>query len=384
MMKWRTWVFLLMIIVACKDKYMPHINQPSTGFLVVEGNINAGDDSTFIFLSRSSGLDSIQIFPELSAHVEVQSEQGASYPLAEQPGGKYAIDKLPIDPTQKYRLHIRTSNGKEYLSDPAEVKITPPIDSVNWKAGPDLVTIYVSTHDDQKKSVYYEWSFEETWQYNPPYVSNYKYAPSDPAADSFYLIPRLNSRDYSTCWLSSLSSNINLGSTASLAEDIISEFPIQTVSYGGSNRLVNRYSILVKENALSKDAYEWKLKLKKNTEQLGSIFDAQPSETGGNLHCITDPAEQVIGFIGCSTQTEKRIFINRHELPAIYVFTGYEICSVDSVKREKEGNAFRDTTYEWVIDHLYKGNDIIGATGAPRGCIDCTLKGGVNVKPSYW
>ena len=383
-MKLRAWFCLLMIVGACKDKYMPHINQPAAGFLVVEGYINSGNDSTFIYLSRSSGLDSIQIFPEPAARVEVQSEQGASYPLTEQAGGKYAIGQLTVDPSQKYRVHILTSNGKEYLSDFSEVKITPPIDSVNWEAGPDLVTIYVSTHDDQEKSIYYQWSFEETWQYSPPYISNYIYAPNDPAADSFYLIPRLNSRDYTTCWQSSQSSNINLGSSASLNADVISQFPIQTISYDGSNRLVNRYSILVKQNALSKDAYEWKQKLKKNTEQLGSIFDAQPSETGGNLHCTTNPGEQVIGFIGCSSQTEKRIFINRYELPDVYVFTGYEVCSVDSVKREKEGNAFGDTTYEWVIDHLFKGNDIIGATGAPRGCIDCTLKGGVNLKPSFW
>ncbi|HZZ74615.1 MAG TPA: DUF4249 domain-containing protein [Puia sp.] len=383
-MKLRTWFFFMMIMGACKDKYMPQINQPLSGFLVAEGYINAGNDSTFIYLSRSSGLDSIQVFPETAAHVEVQSEQGASYPLAEQSGGKYGIEGLPIDPTQKYRIHIRTSNGKEYLSDFSEVKITPPIDSVSWKAGPVVVTIYVSTHDDQKKSIYYQWSYEETWQYNPPYVSNYIYDPQNPKADSFFLVPRLNGADFRTCWLSSQSSDINLSSTTSLNADVVSEFPLQTISYDGSNRLVTRYSILVKQIALSKDAYEWKQKLKKNTEQLGSIFDAQPSETGGNLHCITDPEEEVIGFIGCSSQTVKRIFINRYELPDVYVTTSYEVCTVDSVPREKEGNAFGDTTYEWVIDHLYKGNDIIGATGAPKGCIDCRLKGGVNVKPSFW
>jgi hypothetical protein len=373
-----------MILGACKDKYMPHINQPASGFLVVEGFINSGNDSTFIYLSRSSALDSIQVFPEPGARIEVQSEQGASFPLMEQPGGKYAVAGLPIDPAQKYRLHILTSNGKEYLSDLTEVKITPPIDSVNWKATPDLVTIYVSTHDDQKKSIYYQWSFEETWQYSAPYISNYVYAPEDPKHDSTYLIPRINAGAYNTCWLTSQSSDINLGSTASLNADVISEFPLQTISYDGSNRLVFRYSILVKQHVLTKDAYEWEQKLKNNTEQLGSIFDAQPSETGGNLHCTTDATEQVIGFIECSSQTVKRIFINRYDLPDVYVTTGYEICSVDSVDKVKEGQAFSDSTYEWVIDHLFKGNVIVGATGAPRGCIDCREKGGVSVQPSFW
>ena len=102
------------------------------------------------------------------------------------------------------------------------------------------------------------------------------------------------------------------------------------------------------------------------------------------LNCLGFSLLIVLGFIGCSSRTEKRIFINRYELPDVYVFTGYEICSIDSVKREKEADAFSDTTYEWVIDHLYKGNDIIGVTGAPKGCIDCRLKGGINVKPSFW
>src|ERR1700755_848453 len=135
-MELRTWVFLLMIMGACKDKYMPHINQPASGFLVVEGYINAGNDSTFIYLSRSSGLDSIRALPEPAAHVEIQSEQGANFALSEQPGGKYAVGPLTLDPAQRYRVHITTSNGKQYLSDVEEVKITPPIDSVNWKAGP--------------------------------------------------------------------------------------------------------------------------------------------------------------------------------------------------------------------------------------------------------
>ena len=104
-----TWLLLLILFGACKDKYMPNIKYPPTGFLVVEGYINSGKDSTFIYLTRTSGLDSIQIFPESGAQVEIQSEQGVTYPLSEQKGGKYAVGQLPIDPAQKYRLHIKLS-----------------------------------------------------------------------------------------------------------------------------------------------------------------------------------------------------------------------------------------------------------------------------------
>ena len=69
------------------------------------------------------------------------------------------LDGLAHRSDTKIPVHILTSNGKEYLSDLSEVKITPPIDSVTGRAGPDMVTIYVSTHDDQKKSIYYQWTF---------------------------------------------------------------------------------------------------------------------------------------------------------------------------------------------------------------------------------
>ena len=181
------------------------------------------------------------------------------------------------------------------------------------------------------------------------------------------------------------STNINLGSTANLSADVISKFPLQTISYYSSNRLVTRYSILVKQNVLSKGAYEWKEKLKKNTEELGSIFDAQPSETSGNIHNPADPSEQVIGFVECSSQTTKRIFINRSDLPNVFVFTGYENCSIDSVGLDNTALSLAfGSGAEWPIEYLVKGVVTVAMKGSNVSCIDCRTQGGVNVKPSFW
>ncbi|HEY4935633.1 MAG TPA: DUF4249 domain-containing protein, partial [Puia sp.] len=287
---------------------MPHINYPASGFLVVEGFINTGNGPTTITINRSSPLDSIRVIPEPGAQVEVQSEQGASFSLSETGGGNYSIDQIPIDSSQKYRIHIKTSNGKEYLSELSEVKITPAIDTVEWKAGSDLLTIYVSTHDDRNKSIYYEWYYQETWKYHSEYFSSYQYVNRE-------ILPRPDGDTLFTCWNYNQSTEINLASSVNLNSDIIYQFPLNTISYFTTNRLNDRYSILVKQIVLTKEWYEWKQNLKKNTEQLGSIFDAQPSETGGNIHNVADPTEQVIGYIGCTSQTENRIFIDRSQIP---------------------------------------------------------------------
>jgi hypothetical protein len=133
---------------------------------------------------------------------------------------------------------------------------------------------------------------------------------------------------------------------------------------------------------LNKNWYEWKEMLKKNTEELGSIFDAQPSETGGNIHCITNPSEQVIGFVGCSSVTEKRIFIDRTELPPVQVYSGYEICSVDTVLNMKKPLLYYfGDGYGVPIMPFEQGAFILGSSA---GCVDCRFKGGITEKPDFW
>jgi hypothetical protein len=376
-MKLNSWFLLLICIAACKDKFKPDIHSPSSGLLVVEGFINSGMDTTTILLSRTSALDQIEEIPEPGAQVEVQSETGASYPLTELTSGKYMVSQLSLDSALKYRLHIKTSNGKEYLSDFSEVRISKPIDSVGWKAGSDLLMIYVSTHDVQNKSLYYQWNYEETWTYNSAYDSKLEFNPKDCT-----IFNRPNEDLIHTCWKMNQSTELILGSTTDLSSDIVFQFPLLNISYYSSNRLVNRYSILVKQKVLTKDWYEWKQRLKQNTEELGSIFDAQPSETGGNFHCTTDPTELVIGFVGCSSVTEKRIFIDRSEIPPVQVYSGYEICSVDSVPNiQLQLDYYFGSGYGVPIMPFEQGAVILGSS---KGCVDCRARDGTTIKPDFW
>jgi Domain of unknown function (DUF4249) len=378
-MKIRTWFWIFIFFWACKSKYMPQINYPATGYLVVEGFINAGNGPTTISLHRTAPLDSISVIPESGAQVEVESEQGASFNLSETGGGNYSIAQIPIDSKQRYRIHIKTTNGKEYQSELASVNIAPPIDTVQWTAGSDTVSINVSTHDATNKNQYYKWSFDETWLYTAPYFSDYRYTPQGlvfrdlAQADSLF-----------NCWDSSSSTSIYLASTENLSSDVIYQYPLQTISYYTSNRLVNRYSILVKQIVLSKEWYEWEQELKKNTEQLGSIFDAQPSVTGGNITCISDPAERVIGFIGCTSQTESRIFIDRTQLPPnVHVFTGYDSCTIDSIPVKDIDQDFASGAE--LILYSYGAFGVIkGYIGSKDECVVCDLHGGSNIKPDYW
>lgn len=373
------YLFLIgVLFTGCKDKYMPNLHLSTTGYLVVEGFINVGKGPTHIQLSRSTGLDSPYYHSESGAQIEVQSENGASYPLAEQAGGQYSIDQLPVNSAQRYRLHIRTNNGKDFISDYTEIKITPLIDTVKWKAESDGVSIFVSTHDNQNKTIYYQWQFEETWKYTAYYQSNYKY-------ENHILSLRSFDEFIFTCWKTDVSTNIAIASSAKLKSDVISDFPLTHIPYYTSEKLAQEYSIQVKQYALSKEWYEWKQKVKKNTEQLGSIFDAQPSETGGNIHCTTDPNEIAIGFIGCTTETDKRIFIDNSELNVNITNKDIEFCKLDTINYyPPDFDAFLYNTGKIPVNLVY-------VMGVPKGveisfvnCADCRAKGGTNIKPDFW
>lgn len=161
-----------------------------------------------------------------------------------------------------------------------------------------------------------------------------------------------------------------------------------------------KYSIQVKQYALTEDAYNYWTLLKKNTEQLGSIFDSQPSASIGNIHCVNNPTEIVIGYISAGTVTNSRIFISKNQLPNWLTTPFYPICDVDSLDCCGPPHSMPPTTNEYVN---YKSLEFLGyptiqtpiqpaanAAGTQIGwvaaasrCVDCTLRG-KSTPPSYW
>ena len=375
------WLILMIFLGACKDKYDAPVHIPASGYLVVEGFINVGIGSTEFTLTRATGLDSPYVLPESGALVNVESENGDLYPLTEQGNGKYSINQLAVDFNQQYRLRITTNDGKEYFSDLSTPRITPPIDSVSWRPTDGGIWINVTTHDPTNNSRYYQWKYEEAWEYASGFFSTLEYAGSAtftlrPPADYIHI-----------CYLSHISTSISTGSTAKLANDVMFEYPLTLVPYLTTNKLSRKYSILVKQYVLTREWYEWKVKVKKNTEQLGSIFDAQPSDISGNIHCKTDPQTPVIGYVGCSSETEKRIFITRSQLPQTPVSTGYEECLEDTIANVYPDliRYFDDRT-TIPIRPLYSsaGPGIYAYTGSSTFCVDCREYGGVLQKPDFW
>ena len=118
------------MLYSCKEKYLPELKETYINYLVVEGLINTGTDSTIYTLSRTYKLDGKTVTaPERGAIVQVESDGGNIYPLpALLKPGRYGCPSVGADPAKKYRLRIITNDKHEYLSDFVESRTSPPFD----------------------------------------------------------------------------------------------------------------------------------------------------------------------------------------------------------------------------------------------------------------
>jgi len=385
------------VVISCKKPYNPPAIASAGSYLVVEGAINAGADSTAITLSRTVNISSkITANPELHAMVAVQSDQNVSYPLTETTKGNYVCAGLNLDSTHNYRLSIKTSNNEQYLSDFVPVKNSPPIDSISYTVGASGVNIFSNAHDPKNNTRYYRWDYQETWIFVSNYESFFK-----SNGDTVLTRNYTNDQIYE-CWRSDTSSTIIINSSAKLAKDVIANNPVAFVA-STDEKLGVEYSILLRQYALTADAYTFWTNLKKNTEQLGSIFDAQPSQINGNIHCITKPSEPVIGYLSVGSTSSKRIFIENdvlgYPVPAPYP-SG---CSLTNFLYAYVPPGGSEPPANWVDEYLNYNSSIftgdlyiptlaiqppgapaiLGYAGSIPICVDCTLRG-TNKQPGFW
>lgn len=359
----------------CKDAYISPYTAPPTGYLVVEGYIS-GNTATQFTLSRTVKLpgDSLPP-PETGARVQVEGSDNSIHLLPEISKGVYR-DSFALNAQPQYRLRIQTAGGETYLSDYVPFKNTPPIDSVNFTAGPDGVVIYANSHDPANNTHYYQWNWDQTYEYHSGAYSVFEY---DRKHDT--VVARPDSDQIYRCWLSSSSTSILLSTSTKLSQDVISLYPVKTIPLDNVQLSV-LYTILVRQYALTEGGYDFLSLMQKNTESLGTIFDAQPSQITGNIHSLTHPAEQVIGYISAGTVQQQRLWIYPAQVPGYY----YYICEAPDTLLPPNTDLLKN--FGNVYTPIYaksQGPIITGYYSNSTDCIDCRLVGsGTNKKPSIW
>jgi hypothetical protein len=357
-----------LVIYSCIEPFSPpEVNNVET-YLVVDGFLNIGGDSSTVTLRNTQNTnDDTAPIKELGAVVTAESENGESYTFTEMGNGVYKLPPVNANTATKYRLAIRRINGREYVSDYVQVSITPPIDSVSYRldAGQNAMLIYVNTHDLNSNSRFYRWKFEETYEYRTAYYSGLErdYGKKEVVS---------RSEDVSLCWRTLESRDIKLGSTVKLSDNIIKEVPVNVIRIE-TNKLLYKYSILVKQYALSREAFEYWTDLAKTTQGTGTLFDPQPSQVTGNIKSKADPRELVFGYFSASTEASKRIFLNER-------LGSYARCTAPDTIEVAEVFETTGTLLSYYQDE--SGKDFL--LSSSDFCADCRVQGGTIRRPPFW
>ncbi|MEQ9374224.1 MAG: DUF4249 domain-containing protein [Imperialibacter sp.] len=378
---------LILTLWGCVEPF-----EPETGgfesVLVVEGNISDADEPYLITVSRTAPLDASGAIPEKGAFVQVKDEEGAAFLFTEVAPGKYHSNPLGFIGCsgKNYTLSIITSSNQRYESEVVTLKPTPPIDSIYFEreirltdAGDSLdgVRIMVDAHDPLGTSVYYKYSWIETYEIRPHYPSFYEWDFSVTPAAFVRRNPEIN-----LCFKTDSSRQVLITSTANLKADRVSEFEVNYVSTV-SFRLKSRYSILVRQQTISEKSFRYWSEVKKTSESLGTLFDPQPYQLTGNVHNVDDPEEPVLGYFDASSVAQKRIFIDRKkDLHSLTYPAEPCISQLKTFSPQEEGDVAKDE-FNLFISWGYLIVDAEGLLWAPPECADCRLYGTLE-KPDFW
>ena len=372
-------VFVLFAtLVGCRTPYEPEVPATELRILVVEGYLDTEGLRSELKLSRTAPLGAESAFiPESRAKVMLKSTGGQVFSLSETGLGSYVFERN-IDEKQNYLLEIELSSGERYVSEPMQPIVTPEIIDAGFKRDEEGVEVFVSTQGNANADDFL-WTFEETWIYRPRIRSPYIYVPEIKDVRE-----RKAAEQNSLCFKTESSPGILLETSSRFKDQVVFQKTITEIPTG-DERIMERYSILVSQKGLaSKDVPFWEI-LKKNTEDIGSIFSPLPSLIGGNMKSLDAAKNPVIGQVSLGVIRQKRIYINQVQVsPWNYLDPKFNDCAIGE-------EAVLRSDYQVIFGNgavvparpLMVGTTIVGYYPSSKKCTDCTLYAS-KTKPSFW
>jgi hypothetical protein len=256
--------------------------------------------------------------------------------------------------------------------------VTPEIIDAGFKRDEEGVEVFVSTQGNANADDFL-WTFEETWIYRPRIRTAYIYVP-----ELKNVRDRKDAEQTSLCFKTEPSPGILLETSSRFKDQVVFQKTITEIPTG-NERIMERYSILVSQKGLaSKDVPFWEI-LKKNTEDIGSIFSPLPSLIGGNIKSLDAAKNPVIGQVSLGVIRQKRIYINQVQVsPWNYLDPKFNDCVIGE-------EAILAIDYQKIFGNgavvptrpLMEGTTIIGYYPSSRKCTDCSLYAS-KLKPSFW
>lgn len=371
---------LVILTMGCREPFEPEIKNQEAGILVLEGYLDSEGLKSELRLSITTNVsDTVGFTPVKRAIISLISESGSIFPLVEDKEGVYYFEEN-IDENQEYRLEILLANGEKYLSSFLKPIITPPIQDAGYVRDEQGIEVFVNTQGDENADDFL-WTFEETWIFLPRFKVTYIYKP-----EIGNVVPMKEEERIDLCYKSETNSDILLETSSRFEEQVVFRKTITEIPKG-DERLMERYSILISQKAIPQESLEFWETLKKNTDDIGSIFSPLPSVIGGNFKLEGNPDKPVIGYVSLGIVRQERVYIDRMDvLPWEYNDPEFDDCfiSPDTVFLNPAQLQAAFASGAVLPARSVPGPmGPIGYYSTPRRCGDCTLYAD-RKRPEFW
>lgn len=371
-------VFIAMVWTGCREPFEPENPQSANSVLVVEGYLDTEGLQSKLKISRTVSInDSITSNPESGALVTILAENGTSYRLQESESGNYDFSQNIPENTQ-YRLIIELQRGERFESSLIQPIITPDILDAGFVRDEDGVEIFINTQGNEAADDFL-WTFEETWIYRPRIRTGYIY---DSQLEDVRF--RTAEEQIALCFKTEQSPGILLETSSRFQDQVVFRKTITEIPVG-DERIQERYSILITQKALDPDAVQFWETLKRNTEDIGSIFSPLPSQITGNIRAVDNSGIPVVGQVSMGVTKQRRIYVNLTDVtPWGYRDPEFNDCVIgEEAVMIPMYDAIFGSGFILPARELMVGTSIVGYFPSFRRCSDCTLYASPHV-PDFW
>jgi hypothetical protein len=312
-------VVLTIAIIGCKEVYDPELTVTKK-LLVVEGIITQEPVSHTIRLSRAVRFDTTSIQPETGATVFVTDNSGIRYNFAETSSGKYASDPAQFRPEilKTYILTVETADKRIYTSSPQTLLPKEDFDTVSYVVksemypstvgggfrmlavkGIELFTPLVAGTENP----YYRFSNTVLIQYTmyQPIGTGYLYY----SWKKYYPNEFFNLNYHEDTNLQIGSHDLGFYPMDTVFHSIFSTLDYLILgdikSFFWVTRTLNSYLVSFKQYHLNADIYQYYNLINKQLTAKQRILDPVSFQIRGNITCISNPEEPVLGLFEASS-----------------------------------------------------------------------------------
>lgn len=376
-------IVLFTFVLACVEPYEPQ-TETFESILIVEGVLTDEFKNQEFTLSKSYRLEEDTIHYLDDALLEVVSDDGETFSFRNNGNGNYtSIQPFQAQGNRSYHLEIQTSDGSLYTSDEEKLVGHSELEDlyaerIENEAGQSGVGIFASKVLSGETN-YYLYNYEETYKIVSPYKRTYKIVPDEGTEFHFERV----TEEREICYNTLKSQKSVLSNTANFNNQ--NDEALITFLERDDKRILHRYSILVNQKLISKEAYNFYKTLQDLSGSSNVFSQHQPGFISGNISAVNNKEEHVIGYFAVASVSQKRIFFNFRD----YFSIGERPDPKDDCYLERPPlDQINGYVRSNILQFLEEAPPDPGPGRGPyylinMECIDCRVLG-TNVKPEFW